>query len=183
MYVRKKINKSGRVSVQVIDKTNGTYKVLKTIGSSADLVQVEELVRQGKVFISKQSGVQSIDFDSNISLYKEVLNSIVSHKLVGIDLILGKIFDEIGFNKVHDSLFRDLVLYRLVYPKSKLKTTEYLSRFEQKTYSEDEIYRYMDKLNSVHKETIQNISYEHTVKVLGTEIHLVFYDVTTVYFE
>jgi len=35
MFVRKKKNKSGVVSVQVIDKSSGKYKVKKTIGSSS----------------------------------------------------------------------------------------------------------------------------------------------------
>jgi transposase len=76
-----------------------------------------------------------------------------------------------------------LVLYRLVYPKSKLKTTEYLRRFALKFYSEDDIYRYMDKLYNNQKELVQQISYEHTLKVLSQGISVVFYDVTTIYFE
>jgi transposase len=74
-------------------------------------------------------------------------------------------------------------LYRLVYPKSKLKTTEYLFRYQQKRYTEDEIYRYMDKLNETQKEDVQRISYEHTLKVLKDGVQVVFYDVTTIYFE
>lgn len=112
-----------------------------------------------------------------------MLNNITSHKLAGIDLVLGRIFDEIGFNQIEDPLFKDLVLYRLVYPKSKLKTTEYLYRYEQKEYSEDEIYRYLDKLNDTQKESVQNISYKHTKSILGGDVNIVFYDVTTVYFE
>lgn len=112
-----------------------------------------------------------------------MLSSITSHKLVGIDYVLGKIFDDIGFNEIKDALFKELVLYRLVYPKSKLKTTEYLSRYEQKSYSEDDIYRYMDKLHSTQKELVQQISCRHTLEVLRDEIHAVFYDVTTIYFE
>jgi transposase len=80
-------------------------------------------------------------------------------------------------------LFKDLVLYRLVYPKSKLKTTEYLYRYEQKSYSEDDIYRFMDKLHSRYKEQVQKISFDHTLQVLDGGIHAVFYDVTTIYFE
>ena len=76
-----------------------------------------------------------------------------------------------------------MVLYRLVYPKSKLKTTEYLYRFEQKSYSEDAIYRFMDKLNSRYKEIVQQISIKHTQEILDNTIQSVFYDVTTIYFE
>ena len=74
-------------------------------------------------------------------------------------------------------------MYRLVYPKSKLKTKEYLYRYQQKSYSEDDIYRYMDKLHSKQKNLVQQISYEHTLKVLDSSIEVVFYDVTTLYFE
>ena len=98
-------------------------------------------------------------------------------------MVLGRIFDEIGFCRLEDDLFRDLVLYRLVYPKSKLKTTEYLYRYEQKVYSEDDIYRYMDKLYDSQKELVQQISFEHTKRILGGKISVVFYDVTTLYFE
>jgi transposase len=183
MFVRKKPNKSGLVSVQVIDKSTGRYRVIKSVGVSRDAVVLERLVSEGNAFIQSQTGVQHIDFSDYKALYSQVLSSIQSHKLVGIQNVLGKIFNEIGFNQINDELFRDLVLYRLIYPKSKLKTTEYLFRYEQKLYSEDDIYRYMDKLHSSQKELVQQISYEHTLKVLNGQIQAVFYDVTTIYFE
>lgn len=129
------------------------------------------------------TGIQEFDFSNRKTYYQEALKSITHHKLIGIELLLGKLFNEIGFNKITEPLFKDLVLYRLVYPKSKLKTTEYLFRFEQKEYSEDAIYRYMDKLHSSQKELVQQISYQHTFRVLNNEIQVVFYDVTTLYFE
>lgn len=183
MYIRKKANKSGVISVQVVDKSSGKYKLVKTIGSSHKAQELSNLVSKGKEYIIKATGVQEFDFNDYEQIYSQVLTSITSHKLVGIDLVLGKIFDDIGFNRIEDELFKDLVLYRLVYPKSKLKTTEYLYRFAQKDYSEDDIYRYMDKLYNTQKELVQEISYEHTLKVLPNGISVVFYDVTTIYFE
>ncbi|MBK9256724.1 MAG: IS1634 family transposase [Saprospiraceae bacterium] len=50
-------------------------------------------------------------------------------------------------------------------------------------YSEDEIYRYMDKLHNHQQDQVQQISYEHTLKILPERVHVVFYDVTTIYFE
>lgn len=183
MFVRKKPNKSGLVSVQVIDKSQGKYRVVKTIGSSMDSMEIERLVSEGKRYAQKMMGLQEIDFTDHRRLFSDVLSSITSHKLVGIQYVLGRIFDDIGFNQINEELFKDLVLYRLVYPKSKLKTTEYLYRYEQKSYSEDSIYRFMDKLNSGYKEDVQKISFNHTLKVLDGSIHAVFYDVTTIYFE
>lgn len=43
--------------------------------------------------------------------------------------------------------------------------------------------RYLDKLYKSHKTQVQQISYHHTQIILGDEISVVFYDVTTVYFE
>jgi len=41
----------------------------------------------------------------------------------------------------------------------------------------------MDKLHKTQKEKVQEISIEHTRKILGGKIGIVFYDVTTLYFE
>lgn len=183
MFVRKKPNKSGLVSVQVIDKSQGKYKVVKTIGSSMDSLEIERMVAEGKRYAQKEMGLQEIDFTDHKKLYADALSSIRSHKLVGIQYVLGRIFEDIGFGQINEELFKDLVLYRLVYPKSKLKTTEYLYRYEQKSYSEDIIYRFMDKFHSSYKDIVQKISFNHTLKVLEGSIHAVFYDVTTIYFE
>lgn len=183
MYVRKKKNKSGLVSIQIIDKSTGKYKLHKTIGSSNDCSEIDALFVQAQQYIRDFSRLQELDFNDYRTQTKTVLDNIQSMKLVGVNLVLGKIFDEIGFKAIGDRLFKDLVLYRLVYPASKLKTTEYFYRFEGKSYSEDDIYRYMDKLYDTQKELVQEISYKHTQSILGTNIELVFYDVTTLYFE
>lgn len=183
MFIRQKKNKSGVISIQIIDKNSGKYKLHKTIGSSSKTEEIKNLLIKAKDYLKQITKSQEFDFDNNQSNINNVLNNITALKLCGIDLVLGKIFDEIGFNTIEDDLFKDLVFYRLAYPKSKLKTTEYLYRFSQKTYSEDAIYRYMDKLHSKQKDLVQSISFEHTKSILGSKISVVFYDVTTVYFE
>lgn len=183
MFIREKKNKSGVVSVQIIDKGSGRYKVIKTIGSSSIPKEVASLVLEGNRYIQTAKRALEFDFQDYRTLYGQVLSSISNHRQVGIRLVLGSIFDQIGFNAIEDELFKDLVLYRLVYPKSKLKTTEYLYRYEQRVYSEDDIYRYMDKLHSKQKDLIQQISYAHTRSILPNGTEVVFYDVTTLYFE
>jgi transposase len=183
VFVRKKPNNSGITSVQVIDKSSGRYRVVKTIGSSSDEEQINRFVEEGKRYIQQSGGVQEIDFYDYRKIYAQVLESISSHKLVGVEYVLGKIFNDIGFNTIEDTLFKELVLYRLVFPRSKLKTTEFLYRYEHKSYTEDDVYRYMDKLHSSQKEIVQQISYQHTLGILDGGIHAVFYDVTTIYFE
>lgn len=57
MFLRKKPNKSGSTSVQVIVKTkNRKQRVVKTIGSSRDTDEIERLMAEGRKYISNQNG-------------------------------------------------------------------------------------------------------------------------------
>lgn len=183
MFIRQKKNKSGVVSVQVIDKSSGRYKLLKTIGSSADGPAVQRLVSSAEEWVKKHSGLIEIDFAQTDELLEQLIGSIRQITIIGIDLLLGKLFTDIGFCAIKDGLFKKLVLARLCYPLSKLKTVDFLRRYEGYETDEDKIYRYLDKLNSSQKRTIQDISYQHTLKVLNNTLQIVFYDVTTLYFE
>jgi hypothetical protein len=59
VFIRKKQNKSGTISVQVITKFEGKSKLVKTIGSSKSQEEVEQLVFQGQGFASAQTYQQS----------------------------------------------------------------------------------------------------------------------------
>ena len=183
MYVRLIKNKNGKTYVQVVDKSSGKYTVKKSFGSGVNSMEIEKLPIAAKRFILSTTGQQQMDFVGEAVTIKNVLQSITTHKLVGVELLLGKLFDEVGFNVIEDCIFRHLVLYRLIYPSSKLKTTEYLYRYEGIYWDENKVYRYLDKLYDVQKDLVQQISYEHTVKILGNQPQIIFYDVTTLYFE
>jgi transposase len=185
MFVRKKLNKSGLVSIQVIEKVAGKSTLVKTIGSSCDPAEIEDLFTKGKQLIPVLKGQTSFYFDKDNEeqLVNLFFNGIRELSLVGPELLLGKLFNEIGFNAIKDELFRHLVLTRLCYPVSKLKTTDYLFKYRGISIDVESVYRYLDKLNDKQKEQIQNISYRHTLKVLNNEMSIVFYDVTTLYFE
>jgi transposase len=183
MFVRKKPNKSGIVSVQVIDKSSGKYRVRKTIGCSADPLQVNRLVVEAESWIKHYKGEIPIDFEGRRIQVEYFLDHISELSTCGVGMLLGRIFDEIGFNQIDSPLFRPLVLTRIEYPVSKLKTTDYWFKYHNTSVDVVKIYRYLDRLHKHEKEAIQGISYQHTQKILGGEIKIVFYDVTTVYFE
>jgi transposase len=185
MFVRKKKNKSGVISIQIIDKSSGKYRVIKTIGSSADATEIEQLYQKALFEIPKLTGQSQINFDieKEDALIKMFFDGIEELNLVGPELVLGKLFNEIGFNTIKDELFRHLVITRLVYPVSKLKTIDYLYKYKNIYVEKDKIYRYLDKLNNKYKKQLQQISYHHTLSILNNNISVVFYDVTTLYFE
>jgi transposase len=183
VFIRKLKSRKGTVYVQVVDKGSGKYKVLKSLGGSSDETEVSLLVRSAQQWIENHIGLQEFDFFKSDAIVEQLFDSITSVKRVGYDLLLGRIFDDIGFNKIKDKIFRELVLARVAFPRSKLKTTEFLRRYKQLDLDEDQIYRYLDKLHSSQKEIVQQISFNHTLKILNNQISIVFYDVTTLYFE
>lgn len=66
---------------------------------------------------------------------------------------------------------------------SKSATVDYLKAYFDEDIHYQKIYRYMDQLDDKEPEMIQKVSVEHTRKILGDAIGLVFYDVTTLYFD
>lgn len=80
-------------------------------------------------------------------------------------------------------VFRQLVKARLAYPVSKSATVEYLKNHFDEDVSLSKIYRYLDKLSDNQHEIVQGISVMHTSKIPDGHIGVLFYDVTTLYFE
>lgn len=167
----------------MVDKSLGKYRVVQTIGSSADELEIDYYFREGQKWIKKKMGQEVLDLDNQQEVFSAFISGIKQIRVVGTELLLGKIFDSIGFNMIPDKLFRQLVLARICFPASKLKTTDLLKKYHGLDIHEDQIYRYMDKLNKSQKTHVQQISYDHTLKILGGAMHVVFYDVTTLYFE
>ena len=92
-------------------------------------------------------------------------------------------YDSIGFNQIQDPILRSLVIARISQPMSKRATVDYLKSYFDEDVNLYEIYRYMDKLYDTQKDEVQRISVEHTRKILGGNVGLMFYYVTTLYFE
>ncbi len=188
MFIRKKKNPSGVISVQIITKHKGKYCLLKTIGSSPDPDIITSLIQEGRMWISEYKGEIDIFNESEKEVQEHkvaeyFLSNIENIILNGTQLILDKVYNLIGFDKVDDEILKHLVIARLSQPMSKLATVEYLKSYFDQDIKLFKIYRYLDKLYSTQQEKVQKISIEHTKKILGREIGLLFYDVTTLYFE
>jgi transposase len=185
MFVRRKVNTSGSTSVQVISKARGHYKVHKTVGCATAQREIDKLVLLAKQEIDisgKQLGLYISDKDVAIEEAFAYLSN-ADIRTVGPELVFGRIYDGIGFNQVEEILFRHLVIARLAFPLSKLKTVEYLYRYQGTKMNLDAVYRFLDKLNDKLKPQVEQIAYAHTLKVLQGNISIVFYDMTTLYFE
>lgn len=187
MFVRKKTNRSGTTSVVVVSKSRGKFQEVKKFGTAKSEEEVCELFQKAKLWIRTYGGQQEIDFDDHrgkeIEETERVVSNMDSVMINGTQLLLNRVYDSIGFNRIQDDVLRHLVIARVSQPKSKLATVDYLKSYYDEDVDLNRIYRYMDKLYDTQMELAQQISVEHTRKILGGSIGLMFYDVTTLYFE
>ncbi len=142
MFVRKLKNRSGSISIQIKKKSKGKYKVVKTLGSSKDQTEIELLKQQARLeieSIENQTSLFVSEKDKQIeSFISNLSNGQV--RVIGPQLVYGKIYDQIGFSRIKEELFRHLVISRLTYPGSKLKMIDYLNRYQGVSISVDRIY-------------------------------------------
>ena len=186
MFVRKKQNKSGSLSIQIISKNRGKYKVISTVGCAKTKREEELLVLMAKTELERLQGSQTLFAEHDDLIIENFVNGIANDHLqiVGSELILGKIYRKIGFSESGcPDLFKNLVLCRLVYPGSKLKTVDYFKQHLNTDVSVYSIYRFLDQLNTELKPAIEQTMFDYTRKLLKDKIGVVFYDMTTLYFE
>lgn len=189
MFARKKRNRTGTISVVVVDKSHGGFKEVKNFGVAKTEVEADCLYAKATEWIRRFGGQQEINFSKNGIIEQEIieseriLNNISAVVLNGPQQILNQVYDLIGFNRIRDDVLRHLVIARICQPQSKSATADYLKSYFHEDISLDRIYRYMDKLYYRQRELVQQISVEHTRKILGGNIGLMFYDVTSLYFE
>ena len=72
MFVRKKKNSSGSVSVQIISKNNHKYKVVETIGCGRNEFEVEQLLKNGYKTLF---GVEPLEMDE---IQRQIYDAIYS---------------------------------------------------------------------------------------------------------
>ena len=188
MFVRKKRNRSGSTSVIIVNKVSGRVNYLKTIGISSDDQEIKRLFRLGQEYIHNFGEQKDIfvNYDQQLNeeyLTNHVISNIEKVLLNGTQLILNRIYKRIGFDKIDDQILKHLAVARLSQPMSKAATVDYLKSHFGEDINLSKIYRYLDKLHNSQQDHIQKISIDHTRKILGGKIGLLFYDVTTLYFE
>ena len=185
MFIRQKRNKSGSISVQIISKSGGCYRVVESIGSGKSDQEISILMLKARSVLKQLEGNLELFTDDEESNYEHILSSIGNNQIqvIGPELIYGRLFDKIGYNRIADNLFRHLVITRLYNPGSKLKTIDYLRNYLGENRQVHELYRFLDKLNDRFKMEVEDITFAYTKQILKGKVSVVFYDMTTLYFE
>ena len=125
MFVRRKVNRSGSISVHVVDKSRGGFKVIKTFGTASTAYEADLLENKARQYIREQTGqLENLFGDPG----EEILNAFLAGlhnaqiQVAGPELIFGSLYDRIGYGTIENELFRHLVICRLFNPDSNLGT-------------------------------------------------------------
>ena len=186
MFIRRNKNRSGSISIQIVQKIKRLNTVLKTVGIAKTNREEKLLILLAKTELERMQATQSLFVEHDDLVVDNFVDSIANDHLqsVGSELVLGRIYKKIEFPEDGScNYFKNLVLCRLVYPGSKLKTVDYFKRHLNIDVSVYSIYRFLDELEAGLKKVIEEITFEYTKKILKGKIGVVFYDMTTLYFE
>lgn len=103
MFIRKKRNSSGSISVQILEKVDRKNKLIKTIGSSKDKNEIEILYQEALKLIPQLTSQPQLDLfpnENNENIFDTFVKNLSTNSIVciGPELIIARL-DSIGFSK------------------------------------------------------------------------------------
>lgn len=156
MFVRRKINQSGSISITVVDKSRGRYEVVKSFGTVRSAAEADLLENKAREFVREQTGEPETLFgEMSEAQLREYAATLPQGRieLAGPELLFGGLYDRLGIQPCGDmpaadrALFRHLVLCRIYDPGSKFRTAGYVQRYLGTRIDAAEIYRLTDSLH------------------------------------
>lgn len=173
---------SGKRALQVVSKHNGKVTVHKHIGTFTNEEEKIQLLRQAERFIKETTGQGSL-----LDLLNSVRPSdiaITDSKPLFLYQMLSGVYDRLGLGSFPDPLIKDLIIARIYSPVSKKETQEILLDLFGRHYALKTVYRHLRKgMDKGLKDSFQKALIGFVKDSLGDSLRLVFYDVTTLYFE
>ena len=149
MFVRRKINPSGSISITVVDKSRGRYDVVRSFGTVKSPTEADLLENKAREWVREQEGDPETLFDrmdeAQLRAYAATLPS-GRIELAGPELLFGELFDRLHVDGVRDPLFRHLVITRLFDPVNKLRVIGYLNRYLGTDVTPEAVYAVVDRL-------------------------------------
>jgi hypothetical protein len=197
MYIRKKKNKSGSSSVFIVDESRGDYRVIKRFGVGRTKEELELLEQRANQYLLEITGLSHSLFEKKTDVLTGNPVAYLSNKqlrLIGPELVYGRIYDKIGFGRLHNEMFRHLVISHLISPDCKAKAIDYLHHFIGKNHGVYSIYRFLDNINFDKteqkvakrkdvKREIEKIAFACTRNVLNKQMKTFFCHLTPLRFE
>ncbi len=183
LHIRVVKTNSGASAVQVIRYEKRKRIILKHIGSAHTENEILGLRKIAEQVV--------LDFNRQLLLFSDLQHSKILdlsqceflgvHHTFFYEIIL-ELFDELGLKGIGDSLFRDLIIIRILEPASKLRSIELLETYFGIKHRRQNYYKVAPSWFLL-KEKVEYRITEFAQKQYHFNFDMLFYDVTTLYFE
>lgn len=182
-YLRTVKTLSGATAIQVVRYDKRKRIIVKHIGSAHNGEEVKLLKQTGQNWIDQETTQQRL-------FPQEIYPSFTPiEKCVYLDTrysfiyeILSQLFRLFQFDRINNQLLMDLVIMRIIQPVSKRESLEYLSQMFGIVYKRGKLYQAIASFPTL-KQGIEEKTVAFAKQNLSFDFSIVFYDVTTLYYE
>lgn len=186
-HIRKTKTASGASAVQVVEYINRKRIVVAHIGSAKTNEDLKVLWQVALDWIEKTTKQKSLFAQSGIKDSSITLALVSNCEYLGIRYtfmyeVLYKLLARFKFTSFGSRLLNDLVIMRIIEPASKLKSLKLLKEYFGIRHRRQSFYEDLPRLIKL-KDTVESLTVKLAVKEFAFDFSLVFYDVTTLYFE
>lgn len=174
---------SNSISVQVYKIENRKRVIVKHIGTAHNEQEKFDLLQLANDFIEKTT--------KQVLLFENASSNNILHinqtEFIGLRYgflyeLIYKLIIQIGFDKLSNKLLLDLVIIRILEPASKLRSIELLDEYFGIKHRRQSYYQYVSEWLTL-KSIAEKVSLEFAKKHYDFSYDILFYDVTTLYFE
>lgn len=176
--------------MQVVVSGGHRIKIVKHVGTANNSDELKQLGNLAIDYIAH--------YQDQLALLPNAVYGIADpqqrHLVVAEDLHISRVthqfayevlctwYQTCGFTKLPSDILRDLAVVRLVEPVSKLKSLELLNTYFGVRYPKNKIYQHLIEMGKL-KSLAEEAAFGYAGDKLALDASLVFYDVTTLYFE
>lgn len=174
---------SGKIAVQVYYLENRKRYIVKHLGSAKSNDELENLRYRARQFIEDYSNQASLFPSLKASPYSYLDN----YECIGFYYrffydTIQRLITQMGFEELTSNLLKDLIAIRILEPASKLRSIELIASYFGIQHRRQNYYKEAKKWISLKNQVLEKVN-DFAQKEYGFDYSLLFYDVTTLYFE
>ena len=181
--IRKVKTGSGATAVQVGFYRGKSFQLTRHIGSGKYPEKIEELVQVAQEYVRSHNPQLSLNFNpqSDEILFKRGM-VVTDRTLAEAREYLEGVYCKIGFSRLDNTLLEHFAMIRVLEPASKIQSLVLLKKYFGISWGKTTAFRGLEQVVDL-KTKAEAIAVSYARKHLNFDFSLVFYDVTTLYFE
>lgn len=180
-HIRKTKTASGASAVQVVEYVKRKLTVVKHVGSAQTNIELQSLLETANQWIEKHGGQKPL-FEPPPMEYLLARYEYTGVRYFFIYETLHKLMSRFEFTSLGGKLLHDLVLMRIIEPVSKLQSLALLEEYFDINHRRQSFYEALPKFVTF-KDAAEKLAVKRAKEEFGFDFSLVFYDVTTLYYE